>query len=47
MVSWREKMVLRILMTVAELLSPAEWSQEVHNLACHLSVWMPESKESK
>jgi hypothetical protein len=40
--TWKEKLVIRILMTVAQLLAPEGWANEVKNLAAHLSVHLPE-----
>jgi len=42
--TWQEKTVIRILMLVAQLLSPSLWSSEVKSLSAHLSVNIPESK---
>lgn len=42
--TWKEKMVVRILMLVAQLLSPESWAKEVSSLATHLSVHIPEPK---
>lgn len=41
--NWREKTVIKILMLVASLLTPEEWSKEVKNLATHLSVHLPDA----
>lgn len=42
--SWKEKMTIRILMLVATLLAPTEWSGEVKSMATHLSVHIPDPK---
>lgn len=42
--NWREKMVIRILMLVAEFMADGEWKKEVHALALHLNVSIPEVK---
>ena len=41
--TWREKMTIRILMLVASLLAPREWSGDVKSFATHLSVHIPEN----
>lgn len=38
----REKLVIRILLVIAQLIAPTEWSKEVKTLSDHLSVNMPE-----
>lgn len=40
--SKRERLVIRILLVIAELIAPTEWSQKVKTLSDHLCVNMPE-----
>lgn len=44
--TWQQRTVIRILMVVAQLITPSEWRDEVKGLAVHLSVHIPEKKEA-
>jgi hypothetical protein len=36
--NWTDKVVIRILMTVAKFLAKDEWKKDIQELATHLSV---------
>ena len=39
--NWQNRMVLRILVTVAQLLASDEWKKEVDSLAAHMHCNIP------
>lgn len=43
--NWKDRLVIRILMTVAQLLASSEWRKEVDSLAAHIHCSVPKSEQ--